>query len=141
MTTRPRTKAARLRRAFKAGMGITKAAQLAGCTERYAYMVGIGSGYFKPTRPGRPKDNVLRQAIVDGYAKGLLPAIIAAATGSTPASVRVLASRLGVTNDRKGAVDLRRGFAVPLELLADYRNIMRKGIRAGVAAQMLGIIP
>jgi hypothetical protein len=138
MIGRPPHKGNRLRRAFQAGMSAERAAELAGCTLRYARLYGLHNGYLKPKGPGqRPRNDVLRQAIIDGYAQHRPIAEIAAEHGSTAGSVKVLAQRLGVSRSHQEAAEIRR--KIPLEHAADWANMRRKGFSAIEAAAMLGI--
>jgi hypothetical protein len=138
--SRPPHKGDRLRRAFQAGMSAARAAELAGCTLSWAVQYGLRHGWLKPKGPGqRPRNDALRQAIVDGYAANRPIAEIAAEHGSTPGSVKVLAQRLGVSRTPREAALARRS-RIPPEHAVDYAYLTRrKGFRSAEAKAMLGI--
>lgn len=80
------------------------------------------------------------QLVLEGYQAGLQPAEIAKRIGSTTASVKVLACKLGVTRSHRERWAIRRGFDVPPEKAADYRYLIdHKGYSSREAGAILGL--
>lgn len=131
-------KADAIRRALQAGMSTTRATERSGATRNYVLKVARDLGY-RNGQPRRPRNEGLRQAIVDGYANHLTPTEIATQQDSTSASVRVLACRLGVSRRPAQAVIERRGFAIPAHLEADYANLQRKHYTTAEIGGILGL--
>jgi len=135
-------KADAIRRALQAGMSLKRAQERSGATMNYVTTIARQLGY-KRQRPGKPRNEVLRQAIVDAYANHTPLAEIAIQQGSTVGSIKVLACRMGLSRRPQKAADLRaaRKARVPAHLAADYRIIRRKNFSIAEARAMLGLAP
>lgn len=88
------------------------------------------------------EESTLRQAIRAGYAAKKSPSQIASDTGRDASSIKVLASRMGLTKGRTpDPGKFRRGFEIPDAMREEYRFLTQvKGLKAREAGEILGLV-
>lgn len=97
----------------------------------------LAKGAPDPLSPTVLRSQQLRAAILEGYAAGESTVAIAERVGSTSASVRVVAHKMGVKHPRMGNV-LPEGLRTP-EMVSDYLVLRSKKFRRAEALQVLGV--
>lgn len=85
------------------------------------------------------RDTPMQKAIRKGYATGLSVAQIADRIGSTRGSVKVAASKMGITI--KDPWLNRRGFSIPHDRRAEYREYIKLGLHSDEAGMCMGLLP
>ena len=139
--TRPSTyrRAAYIRELASLGLWQTKIAELLDMEPVRVHQIGKQFGIAfsrKPNSRGK-----FHEAIRKGYAAGLSPAQIAERNGSTTASIRVTACRLGLTRTNSSdPAKYRRPFILPDHLRPQYRELRELGLTISEAGANLGLL-
>lgn len=87
------------------------------------------------------RETPLRASIRAGYEKGLPPAVIAAETGRPESSIKVIASKMGLTRCApRDPFKHRRPFKVPADRMAEYMELRKLGLTFRECGYEMGLL-
>lgn len=133
--------AKKLRRAMQArelalmGFSVAQAARTLRISEKGAYNYAREYGFSFAL----PPESDFRKAVRAAYAEGGGgPAAVVAATGASYENVKSAASKMGLTNS-KDRWRFNRGFAIPDDRMAEYRELRSHHLPISEVAEIMGL--